>query len=121
MLTFKKVLIAAAVACPVLLVSSSADAHPNQWPLRRAMNYNWHNNYAHYQYGQPVAMVVPPTAQLQTNWGWGVGSSRLSRLDHQFGRDYPGPGPFGGGPYRNTPAWPQDTNQFGVYHVRAPW
>lgn len=121
MLTFRKMLIAAAVTCPVLLVSSSADAHPNQWPLRRAMNYNWHNNYAHYQYGQPVAVVVPPTAQLQTNWGWGVGSSRLSRLDHQFGRDYPGPGPFGGGPYRNTPAWPQDTNQFGVYHVRAPW
>ena len=90
-------------------------------PLCRAHFYNWNRRYAHYQYGQPVALVVPPTANLQTNWGWGVGSSRVSRLDHQFGRNYPGfGGPFGA-PYKNTPRWPQDTNQFGVYSVRGPW
>jgi hypothetical protein len=89
-------------------------------PLRRAEYYNWNRNYAHVQYGQPIALVVPPTANLKTDWGWGVSSFRLSRLDHQFGRNWPGPGPIGG-PFKNTPPWPSDTNQFGVYHVRGPW
>jgi len=70
-------------------------------PLRRAQTYNWH-------YGRPTALVVPPTAQLQTNWSWGAPSSRVSRIDHQFTRDYSGPGPFGGGNLRHTPHWPQD-------------
>ena len=69
--------------------------------------------------GQP-ALVVPPTANLQTNWGWGVASSRISRIDHQFQRNYPGAGMFGG-PFRPTPVWPHDTTQFGVYYVRGPW
>ena len=89
-------------------------------PLRRAELYNWNRRYAHVQYGQPVAMVVPPTANLQTNWGWGVSSFRMSRLDHQFGRNYPGFGTYGA-PYRTTPVWPWDTTQFGVYNVRGPW
>lgn len=96
----------------------------NHWgymmPARRAQYYNWNSNYYHTEYGAPVALVVPPTANLQTNWGWGVASSRISRLDHQFQRNYPGAGPFGG-PFRSTPVWPQDTTQFGVYHVRGPW
>jgi hypothetical protein len=87
---------------------------------KRADRYNWHANYAHSAYGQPLALVVPPTAQLQTDWSWGAPSTRISRIDHQFGRDYPGPGPFGGS-FRNTPAWPGDTAQFGVYNVRGPW
>jgi hypothetical protein len=89
-------------------------------PIRRAQWYNWNRNYANTQYGAPVALVVPPTAQLQTNWGWGVASSRISRIDHQFQRNYPGNGPFGG-PYRPTPVWPSDTTEFGTYYVRAPW
>ncbi len=87
---------------------------------RRASQYNWHGNFNHSAYGQPVALVVPPTANLQTNWSWGAPSSRISRIDHQFGRNYPGPGPFGGG-FRNTPVWPADTAQFGVYYARGPW
>ena len=89
-------------------------------PIRRAQWYNWNRNYAHTEYGAPVALVVPPTAQLQTNYGWGVASSRISRIDHQFQRNYPGEGQFGG-PYRGTPLWPSDTVQFGVYPVRGPW
>ena len=89
-------------------------------PVYRARYYNWNRNYAYTGYGQPTALVVPPTAQLQTNWGWGVASSRISRIDHQFQRNYPGNGQFGG-PYRSTPIWPSDTTQFGVYYVRAPW
>jgi hypothetical protein len=89
-------------------------------PIRRAQYYNWNRNYAYTDYGQPTALIVPPTAQLQTNWGWGVASSRISRIDHQFQRNYPGGGPFGG-PFRPTPVWPSDTVQFGVYPVRGPW
>jgi hypothetical protein len=89
-------------------------------PIQRARMYNWNRNYAYTDYGQPTALVVPPTAQLQTNWGWGVASSRISRIDHQFQRNYPGAGPFGGRA-RPTPPWPSDTTQFGIYPVRAPW
>ncbi|MCC7473929.1 MAG: hypothetical protein IT425_00915 [Pirellulales bacterium] len=89
-------------------------------PVRRAKCYNWNRNYAYTPYGQPTALVVPPTAQLQTNYGWGVASSRISRIDHQFQRNYPGNATFGG-PFRPTPVWPSDTTQFGVYPVRGPW
>ncbi len=62
-------------------------------PAYRARWYNWNRNYAYTGYGQPVALAVPPTANLQTNYGWGVASSRalahrtpvpaqLSRLRH---------------------------------------
>jgi hypothetical protein len=89
-------------------------------PIARAQWYNWNRNYAYTDYGQPVALVVPPTANLQTNYGWGVASSRISRIDHQFQRNFPGYGMFGG-PFRPTPIWPSDTTQFGVYYVRGPW
>jgi hypothetical protein len=89
-------------------------------PVYRAQYYNWNRNYAYTDFGLPTALVVPPTAQLQTNYGWGVASSRISRIDHQFQRNYPGYGQFGG-PFRPTPVWPSDTTQFGVYYVRAPW
>jgi hypothetical protein len=105
----------------VALVQTDATATPPyKWPNRRAQNYNWHANYAYTDYGAPTALVVPPTAQLQTNWSWGAPSMRISRIDHQFTRNYPGPAPFGAG-FRHTPAWPQDTAQFGVYYVRGPW
>jgi hypothetical protein len=125
------------VIAAALLVAVAADAPP-AWsagscyngspcancgymqPVRRAKFYNWNGNYAHTEYGAPVALVVPPTANLQTNWGWGVASSRISRIDHQFQRNWPGFGPYGG-PYRPTPIWPSDTTQFGVYYVRGPW
>jgi hypothetical protein len=97
-----------------------SEAHPYMWPVWRARYYNWNHNYAQTSYGVPVAMVVPPTATMQTNWGWGVSSSRLERIDHQFGRNYWGPNPYAG-PYRATPLWPSDTTQFGVYNVRGPW
>jgi hypothetical protein len=89
-------------------------------PVYRSRCYNWNRNYANTEYGQPVALVVPPTANLQTNYGWGVASSRISRIEHQFQRNFPGFGQFGG-PFRPTPVWPSDTTQFGVYYVRGPW
>jgi hypothetical protein len=87
---------------------------------RRAPQYNWHANYAHSEYGQPVALVVPPTAQMQTNWSWGAPSAHFSRIDHQFGRNYSYAGSQGAG-FQRTPQWPSDMRQFGVHHVRGPW
>ncbi len=113
-----------AVMAMVLLASmvQTVSAKPRYLrPLRRAQSYNWHANYAHTAYGRPVALVVPPTAQLQTNWSWGAGSSSISRIDHQFGRNYPGPGPFAAGNMRSTPHQPSNMHQFGVYYVRGPW
>ena len=89
-----------------------------------ALQYPWHCNYYHVEYGSPVALVVPPTAERQWNMGWGVSNGRLSRIWHQFQRAYPGPaaGDAGtGAQYMATPPWPSDTSQFGVYYVRGPW
>ena len=114
-------IVAILLAVAALEPSASAAESRYLWPkTRRAPMVNWHANYAHSAYGQPVALVVPPTAQLQTNWSWGAPSAHFSRIDHQFGRDYPGPGPFGGG-FQQTPAWPSNMQQFGVHAVRGPW
>lgn len=113
------------LTCSLLLAAalvageSARGEMPYLRPLRRASMYNWHGNYNYTDYGRPTALIVPPTAQLQTNWSWGAPSMRVSRIDHQFTRNYAGPGQQGG--YRTTPIWPQDTAQFGVYYVRGPW
>lgn len=95
-------------------------SHRERKAWRQAQWSPWHGGYYHTEWGSPVALVVPPTSTFQTNWGWGVGNTRISRIDHQFARPYPGP--YGGGDgFRPTPRWPSDTNQFGVYPVRGPW
>jgi hypothetical protein len=91
---------------------------------RRAAREPWHGPYYRYGWERPVALVVPPTAERQTDYGWGVGGTRVTRINHQFQRPYPGDFPFGA-MYPNgflpTPPWPSDTRQFGVYYVRGPW
>ena len=81
---------------------------------------DWVGNYYHTMWGQPVALVVPPTAELQTHWNWGVAQTRVTPIWPQFGRDYPGPYAGGRG-FLPTPKWPSSTDQFGVYYVRGPW
>ncbi len=95
-------------------------SHRERKAWRQAQWSPWHGRYFHTEWGSPVALVVPPTATFQTNWGWGVGNTRISRINHQFARPYPGP--YGGSEgFRPTPRWPSDTTQFGVYSVRGPW
>jgi hypothetical protein len=74
--------------------------------------------YYNATWGTPVALVVPPTAEKQTHWGWGVGNTRVTTIYSQFG-GYWGSGYYG--PVRPTPVWPTDTDQLGVYPVRGPW
>ncbi len=94
---------------------------------RRAATQSWHAGYYHTQYGAPVALMVPPTARMQTRWGWGVSQSTMSPIYQQFERPYPGQvgsGQMGtgtGGGLLPTPRWPSHTDQFGVYYVRGPW
>lgn len=114
-----------ALALTIVMVASfAASAHAKAPYLRsssrRAAKYNWHANYSHSAYGQPVALVVPPTAQLQTSWNWGAPSSHVRRIDHQFGRDHRHQGSFVSR-FRSTPPQPNSTDQFGVYYVRGPW
>jgi hypothetical protein len=115
-----RLMLLVAVVATGIGMTSEVQAEPGYLrPLRRAQMTNWHGSYAYTPYGRPTALVVPPTANLQTNWNWGVGSSRICRIDHQFTRDDLGPGSSGGA--LATPVWPQDTTQFGVYYVRGPW
>lgn len=80
----------------------------------------WHGDYYNTTWGVPVVQLVPPTAAHQTNWGWGVGNTRITPIYSQFERNYPGPFKPQTG-FLPTPPWPSDTLQFGVYYVRGPW
>jgi hypothetical protein len=88
---------------------------------RRAARVAWHGSYYEPAWGMPLALVVPPTAESQSNYRWGVGGYRVTPIYHQFQRNYPGPGSYDPASFRPTPAWPSDTDQFGVYYVRGPW
>ncbi|MFH1267943.1 MAG: hypothetical protein ABIK89_19670 [Planctomycetota bacterium] len=88
---------------------------------RRAQTYAWHGDYYSPAWGMPTALVVPPTVQSQTQWGWGVGNTRVIGIPHQFDPGYPGYGIYDRSMFRPTPPWPSDTTQFGVYYIRGPW
>lgn len=89
----------------------------------RSQGKSWHSAWYDPSEGRPIALVVPPTAEFQTQYSWGVPSSRVAPIYHQFRRPYPGPGalPGGGGSLLPTPNQPSDTVQFGVNAVRGPW
>ena len=117
-LPFFALLLFALLAAPSVSSAVGPDGH---WRSHRiSQRTPWHGGYQHTASGSPVALVVPPTVGLQTDWGWGVGANRISRIHHQFGRRYPGVD-GSGMPFAQTPNWPYDTTQFGVYYIRGPW
>lgn len=81
----------------------------------------WNGPYYKPEWGMPLALVVPPTAEFQSDYAWGVGGFRVTPIAPQFHRAYPGPGVYNRRLFQPTPTWPSDTNQFGVYSVRGPW
>jgi len=93
--------------------------HGARW---RASLRPWHGRYYNVQYGEPIALVVPPRSELATDYSWGSVSSRMTRIDHQFQRPWPNGywSPYGYG-FLPGAAWPSDTRQFGTYPVRGPW
>lgn len=88
---------------------------------RQAQTYAWHDDYYDAAWGTPVALVVPPTAENQTHLGWGVGATRVTPIQHQYGRGYPGEGVYDRSWFQPTPRWPSNTDQMGVYYIRGPW
>ena len=93
---------------------------PQSYAYRQAQYLPWHNGFYDPYWGEPIALVVPPNAEYQANYGWGVGGTRVAPIYHQFGRPFPGYGGGYGG-FVPTPNWPSDTQQFGVYYIRGPW
>jgi hypothetical protein len=93
----------------------------NRAALRESQTSAWHGDYYDTAWGMPVAVLVPPTAESQTHWGWGVGATRVTPIQHQFQRGYPGEGGYNRSWFRPTPPWPSSTDQFGDYYIRGPW
>jgi hypothetical protein len=123
----KKLFLMTAMAVALASLASDAYAiHPRARAARDAAWFAsarpWHGDYAYTPIGGPVALVVPPHADTMAAWGWGVTSSEIRPLYHQFGRADPGGAFFGEtNPFLPTPLWPSHTDQFGVYPVRGPW
>ena len=54
--------------------------HADVTAARHAQTLSWHGPYAHTGFGTPVALVVPPTAHMETNWGWGVSQGSMTPI-----------------------------------------
>lgn len=91
------------------------------WAHNFSMDRPWHGGYYNQMYGQPLALVVPPTAHMRQTLSWGVSQNLMYPVHHQFGRSANSPGVAQRGMFRPTPPWPSHTDQFGVYYVRGPW
>lgn len=91
------------------------------WAHNYAMDRPWHGPYYNQMYGQPLALVVPPTAHMRQTLSWGVSQNLMQPIHHQYGRGPTAPGVGARGSFRPTPPWPSHTDQFGVYYVRSPW
>ena len=80
----------AIIATALLLQADMAQAEGPAMKLRRVFapgHHNvgtWHGHYAHPNYGQPIAIVVPPNANTMRSQGWGVASSQMVPLRSQF-------------------------------------
>ncbi len=118
----RKTILAALVFTATAASAITAKAElPQVYCYQQSQYLSWHNGYYDAAWGEPYALVVPPTAEFQANYGWGVCGTRVAPIYHQFGRPFPGFGAGGGGAFRPTPLNPSDTQQFGAYYVRGPW
>ncbi len=124
----KRILILAAAAAMLIASGWTTDALAGRGNLkdriayRQSQHYPWHGSYYDAAWGVPVAVVVPPTVETQTHYGWGVGATRVNSIQHQYQRNYPGQESAYGRPrFHATPAWPSSTDQFGDYYIRGPW
>ncbi|MFV1966739.1 MAG: hypothetical protein ACC628_15045 [Pirellulaceae bacterium] len=110
-----------AFALAVAVESTAMAIHPDRVALRHAQTMPWHGSYYNTARGAPISLVVPPTAHMQVNWGWGVSQSTMTPIYHQYYHHVPGDIGSSGYPFQATPQRPSNTNQFGVYYVRAPY
>ena len=120
----KRAFFLAIVACA--WAGTASAHHPSQWhgdrlAAAQAAYYPWHGWYYNAEWGIPAAVVVPPTAEAQTHYNWGVGSTRVTHIGPQFKANYPGYSEYNRQLFRPMPPWPSDTDQMGYYYVRGPW
>lgn len=122
----KRFILTAMLAASMAGISLTESASAWERGARNATamaTYNncWHGPYYDAAWGMPVAVIVPPTAERQVHWGWGIGNSRITPIWPQYKLGYPVSGPFGPAAIHPTPPWPTDTDQFGDYYIRGPW
>ena len=91
------------------------------WSYNFSMDRPWHSPYYNQMYGQPLAIVVPPTAHMRQTYSWGVSQNLMYPIHHQFDRSANSPGAAGYGTFLPTPPWPSHTDQFCYSYVRGPW
>lgn len=120
------VLTAGLLAASLALTDSGATAGDpyamtQVWAHNFAMDRPWHGAYYNQNYGQPLALIVPPTAHMRQTLSWGVSQNLMYPVHHQFGRSANSPGVAPRGSFYPTPPWPSHTDQFGTYYVRGPW
>ncbi|MEM6363991.1 MAG: hypothetical protein AAF745_06180 [Planctomycetota bacterium] len=104
-------------------VASATDPYAvtDLWNHNFVQGYPWHGSYNYQPYGQPTALVVPPTAHMRQTYAWGVSQNKMYPIHHQFHRNASQPAAAGPGQFQTTPHWPSHTDQFGLYYVRGPW
>jgi len=120
----KYLTVSVALAIALVALQSGANAHgrrADRVAARHARGMSWHADYYNTVRGVPISLVVPPTAHMQTNWGWGVSQDTVTPIYHQFRRPYPGEIQVGGFQRNSTPRQPSHSSQFGVYYIRAPY
>src|SRR5947209_132220 len=64
--------------------TSKADVPFPYYMYRHSLYMPWHGPYADAEYGEPLALVVPPTAPFKVEYHWGVGGKRVVPIYHQF-------------------------------------
>ncbi|MEL7335108.1 MAG: hypothetical protein AAFN70_02775, partial [Planctomycetota bacterium] len=88
----KKWILIAAFAITAMAVqlrsASAADPYAvtHVWSQSFANAQPWHGNYYYMQWGQPVALIVPPQVHSQQTYSWGVSQNLTYPIHHQFGR-----------------------------------
>lgn len=76
-----------------LVITASSDAKAGDplgmtevWSHNFSMDRTWHSPYQTQRWGQPLALVVPPTAHMRQSYSWGVSQNLMHPIYHQFGR-----------------------------------
>lgn len=114
------VLVSVAAMASAARVGAFDETHHGHNARWRSTLQPWHGRYYNVQHGVPLALVVPPTAELQTDYNWGSVGSRMTRIDHQYQRPWPN-GYWTPHGFMPAAAYPSDTRQFGTYYIRGPW
>ncbi len=119
---FRQVAVLLALAISIAILTTTTEAfETNQQAYWRAQVQPWNAGYYSAGWGMPIALVVPPKAATQTAWGWGVGNTRVTPINHQFHAMCPVSGSYHPYSFAPKPVWPRDTQQMGVYYIRGPW